>query len=359
MTTSGGKVFRPRVVVALLVAILALPLYMMYVGWRSGDESVRNFFGPTMGTRYSVSLAGGSSGSSDLEEVQRQVAQRLSEINGRMSTYDPNSELSRFNQFDGGEWFSVSTETAEVVAAALDVAERTSGAFDPTVGPVVNLWGFGPNKKRPELPADEAIAEALSRVGYEKVVVRVEPPALKKTAPELYLDLSGIAKGYASDAVSKLLGELGCENTMVEIGGEVRTRGVKSGNSPWRIGVERPGRLDGSLQSVVLLKDAGMATSGDYHNFFKIQGTRYSHTIDPATGMPVTHSLAAVSVVAPTCMEADALATALLVMGEEKGYDWCSRHDIKAMFLTREGEQIHDRATPGFQQLLDEEMNAE
>ena len=356
MTTSGKKVFRPHVVAAVLLVILALPLYMIFLNWKSSRESVQSFFGPTMGTRYAVSLAAGKGTANwppDLQEVQQRVEQRLAEINRRMSTYDPQSELSRFNRLNSSDWFEVSAETAEVVAAALKIAERTSGAFDPTVGPIVNLWGFGPDKSRMEIPGDGPIAEALQRVGYEKVSVRADPPALKKSLPEVYLDLSGIAKGYASDEISTLLDELGFPNTMVEIGGEVRTRGAKIDGSPWRIGVEQADDLDRQVHTAVTLVNAGMATSGDYRNFFESRGVRYSHTIDPATGRPVGHSLAAVSIVAPTCMEADALATAVLVMGDQKGYDWCLAEDVAAMFLVRQGEQIVQRATPSFQKRIE------
>lgn len=351
MTTSGGKTFRVNLWVALpLIALVGTVLGLLLPP--TGRDFTRSRFGgPTMGTHYTVAISPRLP--PDVGDIKRQVDERLAQINRRMSTYDPNSELSRFNQLDSNDWFSVSAETAQVVAAALEIAERTSGAFDPTVGPVVNLWGFGPDKWRPEPPTDEAIAAALTRVGYEKMSVRIDPPALKKTNPAIYLDLSGIAKGYASDAISALLDELGIANTMVEIGGEVRTRGFKSNNVPWRIGVEQPEDRGMQFHAAVNLVNAGMATSGDYRNFFEHEGVRYSHTIDPTTGRPVQHSLAAASIVAPTCMEADALATAVLVMGDEKGYDWCMENNVAAMLLVRQGEQIVERVTPKFQERME------
>ena len=326
----------------------------------SGEQPAElySFAGPTMGTRYAVSIAAGTQAGNwppDVPEVQRQVDQRLSEINRLMSTYDPNSELSRFNRLDSQDWFRVSSETVEVVASALKIAERTSGAFDPTVGPLVNLWGFGPDWRREEPPNDEQIAEALQRVGYRHIEVRRNPPALRKAIPEVYLDLSAIAKGYAADEVSELMAESGYDDSMVEIGGEVRTRGHKARGLPWRIGVEKPGRDGRGVQAAVPLVDSGMATSGDYRNFFEHEGVRYSHTIDPTTGRPVRHRLAAVAIVAPACIEADALATAVLVMGEAKGYDWCMKQEVAAMLLVREGEKIIERITPAFQQRLDKE----
>ena len=355
MTTSAGKKVPWHLVVpmSVILTICLANILAMYV--TSEQPQVAEFSGPTMGTRYSVSVATDGKTANwppDVEVVQRQVDERLAEINRRMSTYDPESELSRFNRLNSSEWFVVSAETAEVVAAALEIAERTSGAFDPTVGPIVNLWGFGPDKGRTDPPSDDMIKDTLARVGYEKVSVRIDPPALKKSISEVYLDLSGIAKGYASDAISELLDELGFSNTMVEIGGEVRTRGTKAGGMPWRIGVEQPEDRDRHIHTAVNLLNAGMATSGDYRIFFQHEGVRYSHTIDAVTGRPVQHDLAAVSVIAATCMEADALATALLVMGDEKGYDWCLERDISAMFLVRHGEQIIERATPKFQKRI-------
>jgi thiamine biosynthesis lipoprotein len=355
MTTSGDKTVRRCVWGALALIVGVCGLLSLWTSTEDEPVGLVSFSGPTMGTRYSVSLAPGTEPTnwpSNLQEVQQQVDERLAKIDRLMSTYDSESELSRFNRLNNNDWFAVSEETAQVVAAALEIAERTSGAFDPTIGPVVNLWGFGPDKHRPKLPSDGAIAEAMARVGYERVSVRIDPPALKKTHSDVYLDLSGIAKGFACDAISALLDELGFANTMVEIGGEVRTRGAKADGSPWRIGVEQPDNHDGKIHSAVNLVDGGMATSGDYRNFFQFEGVRYSHTIDPAIGRSVTHLLAAVSVVAPTCMEADALATALLVMGDEKGYDWCQEQNIAAMFLVRRDEQIVHRVTPGFQQRI-------
>ena len=356
MTTSGDKTVRGYVWGALALIVGVCGLLSLWTSTEDEPVGLVSFSGPTMGTRYAVSLAAGNGTANwppDVQEVQQRVEERLAEINRRMSTYDPESELSRFNRLNSSDWFSVSAETAEVVAAALKIAERTSGAFDPTVGPIVNLWGFGPDKSRMEIPGDGPIAEALQRVGYEKVSVRMNPPAIRKSLPEVYLDLSGIAKGYASDEISALLDDLGFPNTMVEIGGEVRTRGAKIDGSPWRIGIEQPDDLDRQVHAAVTLLNAGMATSGDYRNFFEHEGVRYSHTIDPATGRPVGHSLAAVSIVAPTCMEADALATAVLVMGDQKGYDWCLAEDVAAMFLVRQGEQIVQRATPSFQERIE------
>ncbi|WP_231936515.1 FAD:protein FMN transferase [Bythopirellula polymerisocia] len=326
---------------------LSVPTFISM--WLAASAAgVKNFSGPTMGTRYSISVVLPSK-DLDLNTLQKAVDNRLTAINRMMSTYDPESELSLFNQSDGDDWFSVSQETAEVVTYALQVAEDSRGAFDPTVGPAVNLWGFGPDGRRSKSPSDEEINATLKRIGYRHVEARLAPPALRKVIPGIYLDLSAVAKGYAVDAVTELLIEEGIGSSMVEIGGEVRTQGHKPGDIPWKIGIEQPDETGRTVREVLELEDSALATSGDYRNFFEQNGIRYSHTINPATGRPVQHQVATVSVVADTCMEADALATTLLVMGEESGYDWCEDHDVAALFLIRgKDDQIEERASSGF-----------
>ena len=338
-------------------ALLVSSLFLSVSCSPNPNAEVVTFVGPTMGTQYKVRVVADvdpQSAPLDADDLQNKVDQRLAEINRLMSTYDPNSELSRFNRSETTDWFSVSPETVEVVQTALEIAERTNGAFDPTVGPVVNLWGFGPNKSRRNLPADEQIRETLSGVGYAKLQVRNDPPAIQKQVANVYLDLSAIAKGYASDEVSDLLLDMGHRNTMVEIGGEVRTRGRKPGNLPWRIGVQKPVSGGDPLQMTLPLTDAAMATSGDYRNYFEYEGIRYSHTIDPSTGRPVDHDLASVTIVADTCMEADAVATAVLVMGDDQGYDWCEQQGIAALFLVRETDGVVEIRSSKISKLIEQ-----
>lgn len=310
---------------------------------------VLSFSGPTMGTRYNISFST-ARGDTSVGDLQRAVDDRLAEINKAMSTYDPESELSRFNKSaETDEWFEVSDETAEVVAFALKVAQATDGAFDPTVGPAVNLWGFGPDGRRTEPPADEQIAAALARVGYRQVEARLNPPALKKSRADAYLDLSAVAKGYGVDVVSRVLVDNGVVASMVEIGGEVVCRGAKPDGSPWRIGVEKPNEEGVAIQTVVELSDSALATSGDYRNFFEQSGVRFSHTINPQTGRPVEHQLATVSVQADTCMQADAYATAILVMGPENGYNWAVKEKVAALLIERHGDAFQERSTPAWE----------
>ena len=353
MTTSAGNSIRCFVYYGLAL-FLGLPLLLVSCA-PTIETGIVSFSGPTMGTAYKVSVAARASEKDwppDVSEVQREVASRLEEINGLMSTYDSESELSRFNRSESTDWFSVSSETALVVSCAMEIAERTNGAFDPTVGPLVNLWGFGPTKDRDELPTEEAITLALEQTGYEQLAVRRDPPALRKVNPQIYVDLSAIAKGYAVDQISDLLTSKGIPSAMVDIGGEVRTTGTKPGEQPWRIAIEKPESPEDPFQGILEITNSSLATSGDYQNFFVKDGRRYSHTIDPQTGRPVQHRLAVVSVQADTCMEADALATALLVMGPERGYDWCEQHGVAALFqLREENGQIVTRSSSRYEEL--------
>lgn len=337
----------PRRLGFVLFVVLLCCLPLVWVGYSQPRRDVWSVAGPTMGTRYSI-VAVSAEGQPRPEDTQPKVDTRLAEINRRMSTYDPESELSRFNRSESVEWFAVSGETARVVAFALEVAEQTGGAFDPTVGPVVNLWGFGPDGRRTEAPTADQVSAALARIGPQKIEARLEPPALRKMQPDVYVDLSAVAKGYGVDAVSTLLADQGVVASMVEIGGEVVCRGAKPGERPWRIGIEKPSAEGRALQTAVELRDAALATSGDYRNFFQINGVRYSHTINPKTGRPVEHRLATVSVRAKTCMKADAYATAILVLGPVEGYNWAAERGIAAMLIERTDDGPVEKTTPAW-----------
>jgi thiamine biosynthesis lipoprotein len=265
-----------------------------------------------------------------------------------MSTYLPESELSRFNRHEGLDWYAVSPELVRVVAAGREVSKRSQGAFDVTVGPLVNLWGFGPTGRPNVVPTDEAIAECRDRVGYDRLEVREELPALRKRRADLYVDLSAIAKGFAVDEIARLLEQCGVRGYMVEIGGEVSTGGRKPDGSSWRIGIERPVATAREIQCVVELDDRSLATSGDYRNFFELQGRRYSHEIDPRTGRPVKQGLVSVSVLADDCMTADAWATALMVLGPETALPTARQHGLDVLCMIRTPDGVLEQTTPGF-----------
>lgn len=289
--------------------------------------------GDAMGTTYTVL------GDCALPAARLDAA--LRQVNRQMSTYDPDSELSTFNRASVGETVHVSVALAEVATAAQALAERTGGAFDATVAPLVALWGFGAQAQE-RAPTAAQVDAARSRVGYRKVRVEAAPPRLVKQAAAT-LDLSGIAKGYAVDQLAELLRASNCADFLVELGGEVRTAGAAPGGGHWQVAVESP---DGGQLATLRLRDGAVATSGDYRQRRVVDGKRVSHIIDPRTGHPVRHQTASVTVVAATAMEADGLATALLVLGAREGLAFAVRHDVAALFVVRQDDGFAIRETP-------------
>jgi thiamine biosynthesis lipoprotein len=289
--------------------------------------------------------------------LQREIQSLLANIDRQMSTYRPDSELSRFNRAAAGEWFPVSAATADVVAAAQAISNQTRGALDVTVGPLVRLWHFGPDSRvngrtRGEFapPSDALLAAAKNAVGYQKLSVRNEPPALRKEVDALEVDLSSIAPGYTVDLMAAMLVERGIEDFMVEIGGEVRAVGRRADGKPWRVAIERPVTGRREMLMAVPLEDAAISTAGDYRKYFEHADRRYSHIIDPATGRPVEHPLVSVTVVAGTCLEADGWDTPLLVLGPERGFACAKEYNVAAIFISRvEGGKDTLRATPAWQ----------
>jgi thiamine biosynthesis lipoprotein len=304
--------------------------------------------GETMGTTWSVQVV---EPPADLDSaaLESRIRTRLDAVNAQMSTYDPDSELSRFNRTSSRDWLPVSAGLAKVVALASEISGLSSGAFDVTVGPLVNLWGFGPGAVRADLPSKGDVDDALARVGHEHLAVRQSKPALRKSTTGLYVDLSAIAKGYGVDELVGVLESLGLTDYLVEIGGELRGRGLNATGQPWRIAIERPDAGVREVFAVVPLRDLAMATSGDYRNFFEVDGQHYSHTIDPSTGWPVRHRLASVTVLDGSCARADALATALLVLGPDRGLELAERLGIAAMLILREDDGYRTIASRAFE----------
>jgi thiamine biosynthesis lipoprotein len=326
---------RPGVLGSLIILLVGV-LFLAGCGAR---EQTLALAGSTMGTTWSVQIPHPAP---DLDQaaLYADIDALLDQVNGRMSTYRPDSELSRFNAAETTDWFPVSAELERLVDKALAVSQLTGGAFDVTVGPLVNLWGFGPEVHPDEIPAQDQIDAARARIGWRMLHSRAEPPALRKDRPDVYVDLSAIAKGHGVDRVAELLEAKGLTDYLVEIGGELRGRGVNAAGEPWRIAVERPDPGRRAVLEVVALTDHGMATSGDYRNFFEVDGKRYSHTIDPSTGRPVVHDLASTTVVAERCGEADAWATALLVLGPERGLALANERGLAALFVERLGDEL-------------------
>ncbi|MDG2469045.1 MAG: FAD:protein FMN transferase, partial [Pirellulaceae bacterium] len=283
------------------------------------------------------------------EKLKNSVAEELESVNQRMSTYIDDSEVSRFNQSTSTDWFPVSQATAEVVQKAQKISELSDGAFDITVQPLVALWRFSKDKsKLTALPDKSLIAENLRKVGYKKLQVRLDPPALKKSVPALQIDLSAIAKGYAVDLVARQLQAMGLDNFLIEVGGEVRASGEKPDHSSWRVGIEKP--LPGAREpyQIIELYHQALASSGDYRNFFELNGKRYSHTIDPRTGYPVDHAVTATSVIANDCTTADAMATAIMVLGPDGGIQLANKAGVKALILSNTNNQLLATKTANF-----------
>lgn len=309
--------------------------------------------GLAMGTSWTVKIAAPRDGL-DRDALATGVADRIEAIEQAMSTYRPDSALSRFNDQHGTDWFQVPGELCDVVASAIAISHFSGGAFDATVGPLVDLWGFGPAVTPDEPPLPEMIDAARAGSGYEKLDVDCAQPALRKSVPELRVDLSAIAKGYAVDAAAAVLDEHSVAEYLVEIGGEVRARGRNGAGRPWSIGIEMPDRASRHVSRVIELDDVSLATSGDYRNFYEHDGRYYSHTIDPRTGAPVFHDLAAVSVVHAATMEADAWATALLVLGPVDGPALARELGLTALFQRRTDDGVAEEMTGDFEALLRE-----
>jgi len=337
VTTKGGGLppLRRMVLPAIFVGALFLVVFIRQPQPPAGlQEWVVS--GPTMGTTFTVKVV-----AEDVDEAaRRQLAAKVREVvdgvDDAMSTYKPESELSRFNRHDT-QPFEASPELVAVMTEAQRVARLSGGAFDITVGPLVDAWGFGPETTAGR-PSENRLAELMTATGWKKLGIDSEHGLLHKMHEDLRCDLSAIAKGYAVDRVASSLEGAGLQDYMVEIGGEVRTRGRNAARRVWRIGVERPDESGREVQVAVPLADAAMATSGDYRNFFERDDRRVSHTINPRTGRPVTHNLASVSVISQSCMTADALATALDVLGPEAGWALAEEVNLAALFIVRNAD---------------------
>ncbi len=298
-----------------------------------------DFSSNTMGTTINVMIVSPPE-SLTLDVLQLDVMRTLERIENIASTYRESSELSAFNANSSTDWIEVSAEFCSLVHQALLVSQETTGAFDITVGALVNLWGFGPEPTVDEPPSLEKIDAALKLVGYRGLQTNCIRPAIRKSAASVYIDLSGWVKGYAVDQVAELLDLNGLENYLIEIGGELRAHGHNAEQRKFAIAIETPASEHGDEYSVISLSNAAVATSGDYRNYFESDGRRYSHTIDPRTGRPINHDLASVTVVSDTTAYADAMATALLVLGRVDGLALAEELGIAAYFSVHTAQGI-------------------
>jgi thiamine biosynthesis lipoprotein len=316
--------------------------------------TVQVIAGQTMGTTYSVKFLP-YEGMPDLSSISDDVSSELDRVNQQMSTYRESSELSRFNQSATTDWFEVSPQTAAVVALALEVCESSDGAFDVTIGPLVNLWGFGPDKRPVKVPSQQQIDRLLAATGSSNLEVRLDPPALRKLKPELQVDLSAIAKGHGVDRVAAVLDRLGAEAYFIEIGGEIRTRGVRMDGSPWKVGIEQPVENKRDIQRVIGLSDRALATSGNYRNFYELDGKRFSHTINPTSGWPVEDAIVSASAIADDCALADAIATSMMSSGFAKGLDTAERNNWSVLLVRKTAGGYQSASSTSFNRMFPEE----
>lgn len=321
----------------LLVTLIAVALLALQAAGCSKPVEAVKISGPTMGTSYNITLFPAEDATLDAEDLKKSIDVSLNRINQQMSTWVKDSEISLFNQSQSTDWFPVSEDFAKVVSAAQDISRRSNGAFDVTVGPLIRMWGFGKDFKNNN-PDQASIDAAIQNIGYQKLEVRLSPPALRKHIPQLQINLSAIAKGYGVDAIAEHVSQQNISSYLVEIGGEIRANGVKQNGDLWRIAIEKPSSKERSIQQGILLKNTAVATSGDYRNYVERDGKRYSHTIDPSTGKPITHQLASITILHDSAMMADGLATAVMVLGEEKGRAFIAENTLKAYMITRNKE---------------------
>ncbi len=299
-----------------------------------------------MGTSYHITvldLPGGASRA----DYQADIDGVLARVDASMSTWRTDSEISRLNAAGAGEVFPLSAELHQVLSESLAVGRASDGAFDVTVAPVLQAWGFGPGSSGPRMASDAELASLEGRVGSDAVVLADDPPSLRKLAPRAF-ELSAIAPGFAVDLVAAAFSARGARDFMIEIGGEVRTAGNNPEGKAWRIGIEQPDAPPGTPAIAVLLRGESVSTSGDYREFFVADGKRYSHTIDPRTKRPVSHALASVTVIARSCMHADAMATAIMVLGPEEGLRLAEREGLAVYMLLRVPGGFEARQSPAF-----------
>jgi len=304
--------------------------------------------GLTMGTTYSIKIKTADAVVNQ-EKIRADIEKILLEINRKMSTYIVDSELSVINFSNSLDSNLISDDLFKVISHANTISKTTNGAFDITVGPLVNLWGFGPNKSENKIPSNEEIELIKKNIGYKKIYLNKETTSIKKLHPDLYVDLSGIAKGFAVDKIALYLNSYNLENYLVEIGGELIAKGTNEDNEVWQIGIENP---NNNLVKIIGLKDIAMATSGDYRNYFEKNGVRYSHTINPNTGKPIKHKLASVTVLDKTAMNADALATAFMVLGPAKTIELANELKIGVYLIIKNDENFYEEYNEYFEPFI-------
>jgi thiamine biosynthesis lipoprotein len=332
-----------------VVALFLIISTLLITGCGNSQHNEEAYLeGKTMGTTYHIKFYAEQV---DPQAVQAEIDAVLVDINQSMSTYIEDSEINTFNRLDANEVMPISDDFRAVISESMRIGNSTK-TLDVTMGPLIDLWGFGPDKKPTKRPTDEALANMVSNIGIDKLVLNEQ--GLAKTVADLELSFSATAKGYGIDKVAELLQSKGITDYMVEIGGELRIAGTKPDNQAWRIAIEQPDANPGErkVHRVLTPGNNGIATSGDYRIFYTMDGETYTHLIDPMTGMPIKHDLVSVTVLHPSAMTADGLATALTVMGMEGAQRYAEQHDLPVYLIAKSAQGLVTYSSPAFKPYL-------
>lgn len=313
--------------------------------------------GKTMGTFWRVSIMNVDARRAD--ELRAKIQSQLDADDQLLSTYKNDSALMRFNLSNSTSLWPVSEAMADIVTEALHIGYKTNGAMDITVGPLVNLWGFGPTKQPEKIPDQAQIDDARARTGLQHLTVinQYGQQYLQKDIPDLFVDLSTVGEGYAADHLAALMTQEGISRYLVSVGGALVSRGLNASEKPWRVAIQKPTDIQNAVQAVVDINGHGISTSGSYRNYYELDGKRLSHVIDPQTGRPIEHNLVSVTVIAPTALEADTWDTGLMVLGPEKAKEVVRQEGLAVYMITREGETFKTWMSPQFQSFLISEQN--
>jgi thiamine biosynthesis lipoprotein len=316
------------------------------------DEAGLVLEGKTMGTFWRVSLVGVDAAKQS--GLRTQIQAQLDGDDRLLSTYKADSALSRFNQSRSTEPYPVTEAMSDIVTESLRIGAKTSGAMDITVGPLVNLWGFGPDKQPVKTPTQAQIdaAKALTGLQHLTVINKAGQQWLQKDLPGLYVDLSTIGEGFAADHLARLMEQNGISRYLVSVGGAVVTRGTNADGKAWRVAIQKPTDRENAVQAIVDLNGHGISTSGSYRNYYELEGKRLSHVIDPVTGAPIQHKLVSATVIATTAMEADGWDTGLMVLGMEKAKEVAQKEGLAVYLIAKEGEGFTTWMSPQFKTFL-------
>ncbi|SBZ58162.1 FAD:protein FMN transferase ApbE [Klebsiella quasipneumoniae] len=313
--------------------------------------------GKTMGTFWRVSVIGVDEAKA--QALRSKVQAQLDADDRLLSTWKNDSALMRFNHAADTRPWPVSEAMADIVTLSLRIGAKTDGAMDITVGPLVNLWGFGPDKQPVATPDAQAIAAAKARTGLQhlQVINQSGRQFLQKDIPDLFVDLSTVGEGYAADHLARLMEQEGISRYLVSVGGALVSRGMNGEGKPWRVAIQKPTDRENAVQAIVDINGHGISTSGSYRNYYELDGKRISHVIDPQTGQPITHKLVSVTVIAPTALEADGWDTGLMVLGPEKAQQVVREQGLAVYMIVKEGEGFKTWMSPQFRTFLVGEKN--